>query len=58
MHIGNFVQKRGSKGTLGIITDRPPISYCWKVRWTRGENRGKVSISHEDNLALVSQTQK
>ena len=58
MHIGDFVQKRGSKDTLGIITDRPPISYCWSVKWTRGENQGKVLISHEDNLALVSQTQK
>ena len=58
MHIGNFVHKKDSKESLGFIFERPPISYCWKVRWTRGENRGKVSISHEDNLALVSQTQK
>ena len=53
MHIGNFVQKRGSKNTMGIITERPPISYCWKVLWTAGKNKGSSTIIQEDNLVLA-----
>jgi hypothetical protein len=53
MHIGNFVQKRGSKTTLGIITARPAISYCWKVLWTSGKEKGRSTLIPEDNLVLV-----
>ncbi len=53
MHIGNIVQKRGSKGIMGIITERPAISSCWKVLWTSGNNRGTTSIIQEDNLVLL-----
>jgi hypothetical protein len=50
MRIGDFVQKRGAKDSMGIITERPPISYCWTVKWTRGDKRGKITIMQEDNL--------
>ena len=53
MHIGNFVQKRGSKTTLGIITDRPAIAYCWKVMWTSGKEKGLSTLIQEDKLVLV-----
>ena len=54
MHIGTFVQKKGSKGTLGIITDRPPIRGCWEVRWTRGKNRGATLVSQETELVAAT----
>ena len=53
MHIGNFVQKKGSNGTLGIITERPPIPGCWWVKWTRGSRQGQTSISQETELVTV-----
>ena len=53
MHIGTFVQKKGSKGTLGIITDRPPIRGCWEVRWTKGKNQGSTLISQEVELVAA-----
>ena len=53
MHIGDYVQKRDSKGTLGIITERQPVSYCWKVMWTRGKERGRSTLMQEDRLVLV-----
>jgi len=53
MHIGNIVQKRGSKESLGIITGRPAISYCWNVKWTRGDKRGKTTIIQEENLVIA-----
>ena len=53
MRIGSYVQKRGSKNTLVIITERPPVSYCWKVMWTRGDQRGKTTLIQEDNLILA-----
>ena len=53
MHIGTFVQKKGSKETLGVITNRPPIAGCWSVRWTRGKNRGATLISQEAELETV-----
>ena len=53
MHIGTFVQKKGSKGTLGIITDRPPIYGCWEVRWTRGKNRGATLVCQEAELVAA-----
>ena len=53
MHIGTFVQKKGSKGTLGFITGRPPITGCWSVRWTQGKNRGATLISQEAELETV-----
>ena len=53
MHIGNFVQKKGSKGTLGFITERPPISDCWSVRWTQGTNRGATLVYRECELEKV-----
>ena len=53
MHIGNFVQKKGSKGSLGVITERPPIAGCWKVKWTKGKNRGSSLISQEVELETV-----
>jgi hypothetical protein len=53
MRIGSYVQKRGSKNTLGIITERPPVSYCWKVLWTRGDQRGRSTLMQEDHLVVV-----
>ena len=50
MHIGTFVQKKDSKGTLGVITERPPIAGCWKVKWTKGKNQGSSLISQEVEL--------
>ena len=50
MHIGIFVQKKGSKGSLGVITERPPIAGCWKVKWTKGKNQGSSLISQEVEL--------
>ena len=58
MHIGSFVQKKNSKGTLGIITDRPPIRGCWWVRWTQGNHQGQTSISQETELVTVEVTSK
>jgi len=53
MHIGLFVQKKGSKETLGIITERPPIHGCWSVKWTKGRNQGDTLISQEAELVVV-----
>jgi len=53
MHIGTFVQKKGSKETLGIITQRPPIYGCWEVRWTKGKNQGSTLISQEAELVAA-----
>jgi hypothetical protein len=53
MHIGIYVQKKGSKGTLGLITERPAIRDCWSVRWLQGKNRGNTLISHERDLVPV-----
>jgi|TARA_R110000787_G_scaffold184994_1_gene296780 hypothetical protein len=53
MHIGTFVQKKDSKGTLGFITERPPITGCWSVLWTQGKNRGSVLISQEAELEIA-----
>ena len=54
MHIGTFVQNKTSKDSIGIITGRPPIAGCWKVRWTQGHNRGVTTIMQELNLTLVN----
>ena len=54
MHIGTFVQKKNSKGTLGVITERPPIAGCWRVKWTRGKNQGSTSISQEVELETAT----
>ena len=56
MHIGNMVQKRGSKGTLGYISGRAPIYACWSVRWLKGEKRGTISIVREDQLVLAKKS--
>ena len=53
MHIGNFVQKKGSKGSLGFISERPPISYCRNVVWVRGDRKGSSSIVREEDLVLA-----
>ena len=53
MQIGIFVQKKGSKGSLGVITERPPIAGCWKVKWTRGKNQGSSSLIQEVELESV-----
>ena len=50
MHIGSYVQKKGSKSSLGVITNRPPIAGCWRVMWTRGKNQGTSLISQEAEL--------
>jgi len=50
MQIGIFVQKKGSKGSLGVITERPPIAGCWRVKWTRGKNQGSSSLIQEVEL--------
>ena len=56
MHIGNFVQKRGSKGTIGYIAGRAPIYACWNVRWTKGERKGTFSIVPEEQLVLTEKS--
>lgn len=53
MHIGNYVQNIRSKGSVGIITERPAVSYCWTVRWTQGNKRGTSSIVPQSDLKLV-----
>ena len=53
MQIGIFVQKKGSKGSLGVIMERPPIAGCWKVKWTRGKNQGSSSLIQEVELETV-----
>jgi len=53
MHIGSYVQKKGSKSSLGVITARPPISGCWRVMWTRGQDQGSSKISQEAELKTV-----
>jgi len=58
MHTGNFVQKKNSKGTLGIITDCAPVHGCWWVRWTKGDRRGESSIYRETELVTVEVTSK
>jgi len=52
VHIGQYVEKVGSKGTYGIITDRPMVHECWTVRWIIGPNRGRTLISHQRELRL------
>ena len=52
MHIGALVEKKGTKGTIGIIIERPAIRGCWVVRWTAGPNAGKVSLHSEDTLKV------
>ena len=53
MHIGSYVQKKGSKSSLGVITNRPPISGCWRVMWTRGKDQGSSKISQEAELVVA-----
>lgn len=53
MHIGSYVQKKGSKSSLGVITNRPPIAGCWRVMWTRGKDQGSSLISQEAELKTV-----
>ena len=53
MHIGNFVYKKGSKGSLGFISERPAISYCWNVVWVKGDKKGSSSIIREEDLVLA-----
>ena len=54
MRTGDYVQKRRFKGSLGVITERPPIYGCWKVKWTRGGEQGRVTLIQEDNLTLAT----
>ena len=56
MRIGNFVQKRGSKGTIGYIEGRAPIYSCWSVRWTQGERKGTHSVISEEQLVLTKKS--
>ena len=53
MHIGNFVYKKGSKASLGFISERPAISYCWNVVWVKGDKKGSSSIIREEDLVLA-----
>ena len=53
MHIGSYVQKKGSKSSLGVITNRPPIAGCWRVMWTRGKDQGSSKISQEAELVVA-----
>ena len=53
MHIGNFVHKKNSKESLGFISERPAISYCWNVIWVKGEKKGRSTIIREDQLVLA-----
>ena len=50
MHIGSYVQNRNSKGSYGVIVDRPAVSNCWRVMWIQGKNRGSTLISQETEL--------
>ena len=54
MRTGDYVQKRGFKGSLVVITERPPIYGCWKVKWTRGGEQGRVTLIQEDSLTLAT----
>jgi len=58
MHIGNFVKSKGSNTSIGYIADRPPISYCWTVRWTTGPKRGSSSIVREETLQVLTKAKK
>ena len=58
MHIGNYVKSKVSNKSIGYIADRPPISYCWTVRWTSGPKRGSSSIVREDKLQLITKAKK
>ena len=54
MRIGLHVQKLGQKDSLGIITERPCISGCWNVLWTRGKHlAGRTLIIQESQLVLA-----
>ena len=53
MHIGNFVHKKDSKESLGFISERPAISYCWNVIWVKGDRKGRSDIIREDQLTLA-----
>jgi hypothetical protein len=58
MRIGNFVYKKGSRSNIGFISERPAVSYCWNVRWVKGNNRGSSSIVREDDLVLIKRETK
>ena len=53
MHIGSYVQNRNSKGSVGVIVNRPAVSNCWRVMWIKGNNRGSTLISQEAELKTV-----
>ena len=53
MRIGSFVQKKGSKGSLGFISERPAVAYCWSVYWLKGKKKGSSSIIREEDLVLA-----
>jgi len=58
MHIGNFVKSKDSNTSTGYIASRPPISYCWTVRWTTGPKRGSSSIVREEKLQVLFKDKK
>lgn len=54
MKIGEYVENARFTGSLGVITQRPAVSGCWCVKWTRGKNlEGKTLISAENDLRVV-----
>jgi len=58
MHIGNTVKSTISNSSIGVISGRPAIAYCWDVRWTSGPYRGTTSIVREENLQVLAKSKK
>ena len=52
MKVGNFVEKRGSKGSLGFISEYRDKSDSWKGVWMRGEKQGSTSVTREKDLIM------
>jgi hypothetical protein len=52
-HIGQKVRLKGSKNIMGVVTDRPPISNCWRVLWLQGNGQSKSSIKMESQLEIA-----
>ena len=53
-HTGQKVRLKGNKNSVGVVTDRPPISNCWKVMWLDGNgHQGVSNIKMESQLEVI-----
>ena len=52
-HIGQKVRLKGNKKSMGVVTNRPPISNCWRVLWLECNGQSKSSIKMESQLEIV-----